>query len=154
MSLYEEYFDGDWETLDRAEAVDRAYVLGVATTVDEGDEEEFRAITGAMDGAYDRNMVELAFEEGKNEGREAMRRTDADTEQEVWEALTDEFDGPTVTNDLDGEEFTGEDRPTPDRSVATAGDRPTDPPVTLDISEVLDGVETDSGRPGYPDFLE
>jgi hypothetical protein len=130
MGLYEQKYGTSWTTLDRDEATERAYALGVAESLGEYDREEFEAVHDEMDTAYTKSIVELAFREGKNEGREAAP-ADADEEQ-VWDELVegeavtvDEDDLPTGGRDGLPEavdKFEGLERPDPDEVDAT--DRP------------------------------
>jgi hypothetical protein len=132
MGLYEERYGTDWRTLDKGEATERAYALGVAESLGEYNREEFEAVHDEMDTAYNRSMVELAFREGKNEGRGIQPPgTDRDDEA-VWNELVE---GETVTVDEEELPTGGHDgipeavdmvdaieRPDPDEIDAT--DRP------------------------------
>jgi hypothetical protein len=131
MGLYEEKYGTSWTTLDRDEATERAYALGVAESFGEYNREEFEAVHDEMDTAYTKSIVELAFREGKNEGREAAPAGDPDEEQ-VWNDLVegevvtvDEDDLPTGGRDGIPEavdKFEGLEKPDPDEIDAT--DRP------------------------------
>ncbi|WP_436930192.1 hypothetical protein [Halosimplex halobium] len=131
MGLYDEKYGTSWTALDRDEATERAYALGVAESLGEYNREEFEAVHDEMDTAYTKSIVELAFREGKNEGREAAPAGDADDRQ-VWDELVE---GETVTVDADElptggrdglpeavEKFEAIERPDPDEIDAT--DRP------------------------------
>jgi len=96
MSRYERAYGTDWDELDEDEAIDRAYALGVAASLGEYHREELEAIRDEMDTAYNRSVVDLAFEEGKNEGREV--EPERDEESAVWNELVV---GETVTIDRD-----------------------------------------------------
>lgn len=97
MSRYEQQYGTDWETLNTEEGVERAYALGVAASLGEYDREELDAIREVMSSSYNTSMVELAFQEGKNEGKEV----DAEETEKVWNELVvgevalEEDDGPT-----------------------------------------------------------
>jgi hypothetical protein len=132
MGLYEREYDASWTALDRDEATERAYALGVAESLGEYNREEFEAVHDEMNTSYDQSMVELAFREGKNEGREARPPTDDADEEDVWSELVE---GETVTVDEDDIPTGGHDglpeavdkidaieRPDPDEIDAT--DRP------------------------------
>ncbi|WP_436925879.1 hypothetical protein [Halosimplex amylolyticum] len=131
MGLYDEKYGTSWSTLDQDEATERAYALGVAESLGEYDREEFEAVHDEMDTAYAKSIVELAFREGKNEGREAAPAGDGD-DQRVWEELVegdpvtvDEDDVPTGGRDGLPEavdKFGGIEKPNPDDIDAT--DRP------------------------------
>jgi len=134
MSHYETAFESDWTHLDREEAVERAYALGVGEAMGEFAREEFERVRAEMDSAYQKSLVDLAFEEGKTEGKEV--RVAADDEEEPWRTLVE---GETVTVDP-------EDVPTGGRNA---------------LPEALDGVEAlDRPTPNEneavdkPDFLE
>ncbi|MEF8852913.1 MAG: hypothetical protein V5A44_01970 [Haloarculaceae archaeon] len=94
MGLYEREYGTEWTTLDLGEATERAYALGVAESLGEYNREEFEAVRDEVTGAYDRSMVELAFREGKTEGRE-YQPPDGDG-RAVWRDLVE---GETVTVD-------------------------------------------------------
>jgi hypothetical protein len=134
MSHYETAFGTDWGTLGREEAVERAYALGVGEAMGEYDREEYERVRAEMDSAYQKSLVDLAFEEGRTEGKEV--RVEADDDDEPWRALVE---GETVTVDPD-------DVPTGGRNA---------------LPEALDGVDVlDRPTPGEaeavdkPDFLE
>lgn len=89
MTRYEQTYGTDWDTLDVDAAVDRAYALGVAASMDEYHRDELEAIRNEAGSAYERSVIDLAFEEGKNEGKEI------DTEEiangaDPWDALVNE----------------------------------------------------------------
>lgn len=134
MSRYERAYGTDWESLDKDEAIERAYALGVATTLDEYHPDELEAIRAEMDTSYNKSVVDLAFDEGKNEAREID--PDADDGGSVWAELVE---GETVTVDRD--------------EVPTGGR--TGLPEAIDRIEALARPERDStGAVERPDFLE
>jgi hypothetical protein len=92
MSLYEREYGTEWTTLDDDEATERAYALGVAESLGEYNREEFEAVHAEPQTAHGRSMVELAFREGKTEGREH----DPDDDRAVWRDLVED---ETVTVD-------------------------------------------------------
>jgi len=128
MGLYGEEYGTSWTALDRDEATERAYALGVAESLGQYDREEFEAIHDEVDTAYDKSMVELAFREGKNEGQE-FEPPEEDGEAAVWAELVegetvvvDEGDVPTggrdsITEAVD--RFEGIEKPNPDEIDAT-----------------------------------
>ncbi|WP_123536624.1 hypothetical protein [Halosimplex salinum] len=130
MGLYEQEYDTSWGALDRDEATERAYALGVAERLGEYNREEFEAVHDEMDTAYAKSMVELAFREGKNEARDAV--PDGADDDQVWRELVegetvvvDEDDLPTGGRDGLPEavdKFEGIEKPNPDEIDAT--DRP------------------------------
>jgi hypothetical protein len=128
MGLYEQEYGASWTTLDRDEATERAYALGVAESLGQYDREEFEAVHDEMDTAYDKSMVELAFREGKNEGREVQPAGDADEQAVGFDrvegetVVVDEDDVPTggrdgITEAVD--RFEGLEKPNPDEIDAT-----------------------------------
>ena len=78
MSRYDSEFDTEWDSLDKDEATTRAYAIGVAERLGEFNRETLEAIYAEMDSAYHRSMVELAYEEGRNEAKERAASTDGD----------------------------------------------------------------------------
>ncbi len=73
MSRYEREFGTDWDTLDKDEATDRAYAIGVAERLGEYDREELEASRRDELGVS-HEQVELAYDEGRNERRKRRRR--------------------------------------------------------------------------------
>ncbi len=134
MSRYERAYGTGWEELDEDEAIERAYALGVAASLGEYHREELEAVRNEMHTAYNRSVVDLAFEEGKNEGREV--ETDTDDKSTVWNEL---IDGETVTIDP-------EDVPTGGRSGL---------PEAIDKIDALQRPERDSTDAlDLPEFLD
>jgi hypothetical protein len=135
MSRYERAYGTDWDSLDKDEAITRAYALGVAASVSEYHPEELEAIRAEMDTTYDRSVVDLAFDEGKNEARE-LRDQKEDDSAPVWAELVE---GETVTVDPD--------------EIPTGG--PGRLPEAIDKMEALERPERDStDAVDRPDFLE
>ncbi|MWV63633.1 hypothetical protein GRS48_02165 [Halorubrum sp. JWXQ-INN 858] len=91
--MYERTFGTDWETLSRAEAIDRAFALGVAAACDRGDAAELERLTTTADGAYGRSLVRLAYDEGRTRALEAS----AEGPAAVWRALVDDAGTPRNT---------------------------------------------------------
>ncbi len=94
MDRYERAYGTDWDTLDRDEAIERAYALGVAASLDEYHPDELDAIREQVDTSYEKSVVELAFDEGKTEAKEITEATDDDPP--VWAQLVE---GEKVTVD-------------------------------------------------------
>jgi hypothetical protein len=136
MSRYEQTYGTNWETLDKDEAIERAYALGVATGLNEYHRDELEAIRAEMDTSYNKSVVDLAFDEGKNEVREID--PDADDGGTVWAELVE---GETVTVDEDED------------TVPTGGQ--TGLPEAIDKIEAIARPERDStGAVEFPEFLE
>ena len=135
MSLYERKYDTGWETLDKDEATDRAYAIGVAERLGEYNREELEAIYAEMSSAYHKSMVELAYDEGRNEAKEAAETTSADRDA-LWADL---INGEKTYIDED-------DAPTGGRDGL---------PPALEPSELLDKQSVDStDAVDRPDFLD
>ena len=134
MSRYEAEFDTGWEVLDKGDATTRAYAIGVAERLGEPNREELQAIYAEMDSAYHRSMVELAYEEGRNE---ATAAADPDSDADaVWAKLVQ---GEVTTVNPDD---------------ITEGGRDSLPDA-LDAGELLDRQEVDSTEAvDRPDFLD
>jgi hypothetical protein len=134
MSRYERAY-GSWDSLDKDEVIERAYALGVAASIGESHPEELDAIREEVDSAYDKSVVDLAFDEGRNEARKA----DADPAEEGEAVWSDLVEGETVTVDP-GEVPTGGRDGLPEAiDKIQALDRP-----GVDSTEAVD----------RPDFLE
>jgi len=133
MSRYERAFDTDWDSLEEEEAVDRAYALGVAASLGEYHPEELEAIRGEADTAYSRSLIDLAFDQGKNESKKAEAEADDDTD--IWEELVAE---EPVT-------FEPDDLPTGGRTGL---------PEAISVAEALDLQHLDRTEAiELPDFL-
>jgi len=133
MSRYEREFDTGWDSMAKDEATTRAYAIGVAERLGEFNREELEAIYAEMDSAYHRSMVELAYEEGRNEAKAVA---DDGTDDAVWAQLVE---GETTV--VDAEDV-------PDRGRDGL-------PEVLDSGDLLDRQEVDSteavDRPGFLD---
>lgn len=110
--LYEKTFGFDWDSLNVDEAIKRAYVLGVSSSIGETDEEEVKRILGDVEGGYDRNIVKLAYEEGVEHG---SGRQDAETDKEV--GVLSRFEGEEWTETLEEELEGREGDETPDAAL-------------------------------------
>jgi len=135
MSRYEGEFDTGWDSLGKDDATNRAYAIGVAERLGEFNREELEAIYTEMDSAYHRSMVELAYEEGRNEAK-AATDADSDDADAVWAELVE---GETTVID-------GDDVPSRGRDSL---------PEALDSGELLDRQDVDSTEAvDRPDFLD
>lgn len=103
MSKYERAYGTDWETLDKDAAIDRAYALGVAASLGEHYPDELDRIRAEMDTSYNKSVIDLAFDEGKNEASEFAPDTSNPADESVWAELVA---GETVTVD-DADVLTG-----------------------------------------------
>jgi hypothetical protein len=68
VGKYEQTYGTDWGTLTVDQAMTRAYALGVAASLGEYHPDELEAIRNEMGSAYERSVVDLAFEEGEKRG--------------------------------------------------------------------------------------
>ena len=137
MSRYEETYGTHWDTLDRDEAMTRAFALGVESALGVDHEGEFERILGEVQTSYDRSIVELAYEEGKQKASNEKRERDRDSA--VWTGLIDETDDDVVTIAED--------------DVPTGG--PNSLPSALSKIEVLEQkIDDTRDRVSRPDFLE
>ena len=133
--MYEQTYGTDWDSLDRDEAMSRAFAIGVAASLGHDHAEEYDRIVKSMDTSYNRSIVELAFEEGKNKAKKKQYESD-DDEAAVWSELVE---GEKVTVEKD--------------DVPTGGQNRL--PPALDKAKILDRPNTDSrDRVSRPDFLE
>jgi len=80
--MYDSEFDTDWDDLDKAGALERAFALGVARSLGTPNHEEYERVRDAADTTYERSLIELSYEEGqrKASGRAAEKSA-------VWEEL-------------------------------------------------------------------
>lgn len=133
--MYEQTYGTDWETLDRDEAMGRAFALGVAASLGHRHPDEYDRIIAEMDTAYNRSIVELAYEEGKNKAKKEKHGGTTD-ETAVWSELVE---GEKVTVDED-------DGPTGGRNAL---------PSALEKTELLERPhQNDLDRVKRPDFLD
>lgn len=86
MSYYSDQFETDWTAaaVDREEVTRRAYAIGVAEKLGEDNRRELEALYEALESAYARSLVELAYQEGRQEATAALSDGEDDA---VWEAL-------------------------------------------------------------------
>jgi len=134
--MYEQTYDTDWDSLDRDEAMSRAFAIGVAASLGHDYPEEYNRIVQSMDTSYNRSIVELAYEEGKNKAKKRQYESDDGDDDAVWAELVE---GEKVTVEKD--------------EVPTGGQNKL--PAALDKAKILDRPNTDSrDRVSKPDFLE
>lgn len=139
MNLYENRFDTDWDHLDRDEAMERAFALGVAASLGQRNEEEYEAVHQAMGTNYDASIVELAYKEGKQKGTKRKRAADNATDlEDIWAAV--------ISAELD------DDEPAEDDDTTS---RATDlPSAVSDLPEMTEQPDRDPEQTEFPDFLE
>ncbi|SDG00266.1 hypothetical protein [Halorientalis regularis] len=139
MNLYENRFDTDWDHLDRDEAMERAFALGVAASLGQRNEEEYEAVHQAMGTNYDASIVELAYKEGKQKGTKRKRAVDNATDlEDIWAAV--------ISAELD------DDEPAEDDDTTS---RATDlPSAVSDLPEMTEQPDRDPEQTEFPEFLE
>ncbi|WP_336024926.1 hypothetical protein [Halobellus salinisoli] len=134
--MYERVFDTDWESLSGEEAVRRTYTLGIAAQLGYGDPEERSRIRALASSAYERSVLDLAFEEGKRKVQDVRPLHDSD--EETWEELVEAGDSTA---------------PSPESLQADRGSR--DLPEAVEQPSVLDGYDIDElERLRLPSFLK
>ena len=87
--MYDAEFDTDWDDLDKAGALERAFALGVARSLGNPNREEYERVRDAAETTYERSLVELSYEEGR---RKASGRQGEES-MAVWEDLVAGVDG-------------------------------------------------------------
>lgn len=140
--MYEERLGTDWTDISDDEAIDRAFALGVAAAFGHEDRVEFDRLRAALDTAYDRSIIDLAYEEGRGKAEGLSRESDSETD--VWDRLVGVSDGrATERRGGDGPDSGSSGGPGP------AGGRPS----LLDRAGLLEGGE-ELGALGRPSFLD
>mgnify|MGYP000501253507 CR=1 FL=1 len=95
--MYERAFDTGWDSLSGEEAIRRMYALGIATELGHRFPEERSRIRALASSAYERSVLDLAFEEGKREVRE--EHPHHESAEETWEVLVEESDSPAPSRE-------------------------------------------------------
>jgi len=88
--MYDRTFGTDWTDLERGEAIDRAFALGVLDAAGEKRRRELSRLLDTAESAYDRSLIQLAYDEGRTQGLEAP----ADDSETLWTELVDELGRP------------------------------------------------------------
>jgi len=87
--MYESTFSTEWSQLDRDEAVERAYALGVAAAFGDDHREEYEAIKTAAGSSYDRSLIELAHDQGKSQALQLEAASAEAVHEEIWSQLVE-----------------------------------------------------------------
>jgi len=133
--MYERAFDTDWESLSGDEAIRRMYALGIATELGHRLPEERSRIRGLASSAYERSVLDLAFEEGKRKVQDVHPHHES--AEETWETLVEESESPA-----------------PPRESLQTDRLPDDVPDAVGQPSLLDGFEIDDlERLRLPSFL-
>ncbi|RKD93883.1 hypothetical protein [Halopiger aswanensis] len=110
--MYERTFGTDWDTLEnRDEALRRAFALGVAECLGEAHPDERERLADAVETAYDRRFVDLAYRKGRQRVRQL--EPEVDDGQQLRKRLADELTDVTPLvaphADPESDEADGED---------------------------------------------
>ncbi len=83
--MYDRTFGTDWtaDALTREEAIERAFALGVAAGCGSARPSELDRVLEAFPSAYDRSIVELAYDEGRTKALGAP----AEDPEVIWNRL-------------------------------------------------------------------
>ncbi|WP_435063439.1 hypothetical protein [Halobaculum sp. EA56] len=138
--MYETRLGTDWEDIPEEEAIRRAYALGVAASFGYENREEFERLQDALDTSYDRSIVDLAYQEGKQEAAVVREDGETDTDEEVWDQLVTGVDPNADPGDADAGSAAGE-------PIAATG-----LPAALERAGLLDGG-ADLDALGFPALL-
>jgi len=90
--MYDRTFGTEWDDLTREDAVERAFALGVHAGVGTERSAELDRVLDAFENAYDRSLIELAYDEGRTKALEAA--AEADDPEAVWDELVDAAGSP------------------------------------------------------------
>ncbi|WP_123620457.1 hypothetical protein [Halorubrum sp. CSM-61] len=85
--MYDRTFGTEWDDLDREEAVERAFALGVADGVGSERPAELDRVLENFENAYDRSLIELSYDEGRTKALDIA--AEADDAEAVWNRLVD-----------------------------------------------------------------
>ena len=133
--MYERVFETGWESLSGEEAIRRMYVLGIATELGHRLPDERSRIRALASNAYERSVLDLAFEEGKREVQDVHPHHES--EEETWATLVEESESPA-----------------PSRESLQTDRRASDVPDSVGQPSLLDGVDIDDlDRLRLPSFL-
>ena len=133
--MYERTFGADWEELGREELLRRAFAVGVAESLDQPvPEGELDRLKAQVSGRYGESLVELAYDEGRNQAGRPAPGTDT---ERVWSSLVEgETEVPSG----------------PAGGVARPARR-TDIPASIEVPGFLASRRDDLAKLGFPEFL-
>ena len=140
--MYEERLGTDWTDISDDEAIRRAYALGVAAAFGYENREEFDRLREALDTSYDRSIIDLAYQEGKQEAQVVHADSDAVDGDDVWARLVEGAAPATLPDDEESDLAAPSGRP------ITA----TDFPTALERAGLLEGG-ADLEALGFPELL-
>lgn len=87
--MYDDEFDSDWEALSIDEASRRAYALGVSESIGEPKPREYRRVKHGIERAYEKSIVELAYEEGRTRALKLRKQAEDKNPEDIWSALVE-----------------------------------------------------------------
>jgi hypothetical protein len=132
--MYERAFDTDWESLSGEEASRRMYALGIAAELGHEHPTERARIRELASSAYERSVLDLAYEEGRRTLQDT--RAHHDSEEDAWEELVETAEAPAP-----------ESLPIDDVDSGR--------PSAIDRPALLEGFDSDDlGRLRLPSLLE
>ena len=148
--MYEDHFDHVEEpsALDVDELLTRAYALGVAASMGDRHPGELDRLLEGTDGAYERNLVEVAHQEGKQEAQDVA--ADDDDGPSPWSVLvTEEASPPGADADSDPESDAGpaERDPSGGRTAVEG------PPSAVERIKAMEFPDRDPEMTDLPEFL-
>ncbi len=123
--MYERAFGSDWESLSAEESIRRSYALGIAAGLGHENRAERARIRELASSAYERSVLDLAYEEGKREVADVRAHHDSD--EAAWEELVERSEAPSPES-------------LPTDQVDSR------PPGAVDRPSVLDGFDADDLR--------
>ncbi|ADQ66271.1 hypothetical protein C499_09229 [Halogeometricum borinquense DSM 11551] len=106
--MYERAFDLDWDSLSAEEALRRMYALGISTELGHTYDDERTRILRIANTAYQRSVLDLAYNEGRNAIRD--HRAEYESDEAAWENLIEAkgIDVDPSVGDIDVDETPNE----------------------------------------------
>jgi len=143
--MYEEQFDPveDPSTLSVDELLTRAYALGVAASMGESRPGELDRLLEGADGVYERNLLEVAHQEGRQEAREVTADADGD-DPSPWAVLVTGDAAPA--DDVDPGDRSDDDARGPRAAVEG-------PPDAVELMAAIERSDRDPEMTDLPEFL-
>jgi|APHM01.1.fsa_nt_gi hypothetical protein len=145
--MYENHFDPVEEpsALDVDDLLTRAYALGVAASMGDRHPDELARLLEGTDSVYDRNLVEVAHEEGRQEAQDVASEVD-EAGPSPWSVLVTET-ASTDTVDR-GDESKTADNDAPGGQTAVEG-----PPAAVERIQATAYPDRDPEMTDLPEFL-
>lgn len=143
--IYEEQFSTEWESLNRDEAMVRAFVLGIDAARGEDTEDELDRLRAEDTPAF----VEMAYNAGRRKCLDSEEETASETDRP-----DDPGEVPTAETTEIVSELLVSQRDAPEEGQSSDTESNVDVPAMLDRFEFLDTRPDDQQRLGLPDFLQ